>query len=279
MSVLNQVAIVTGGGMGLGKAIATELVLQGAHVFICGRSKYFLKETNDDLRELRKSFQYTDYKVTNVSSTLAVREFVDYVWSHLGRVDILINNAGVYGPIGPTEEVDWDEWVEAIEINLMGTVNCCRAVLPHMRKNNYGRIINISGGGATNALPNFSAYAASKAAVVRFTETLALELSNTNITVNAVSPGPLNTRMLDQVLKAGEDKAGFETIAKARQQLITGGSSTETAAKLVTMLASTVSSKISGLLLSAVWDDWNDLGKLERTIADEKMYKLRRISP
>ena len=114
---------------------------------------------------------------------------------------VLVNNAGVLGPAGPLDDNDWDAWVETVRVNLLGTVAMCRAVLPGMRERGYGKIINLSGGGATAARPNFSAYAASKAAVVRFTETLAGELDG--IDVNAIAPGALPTRMLDEVLASG----------------------------------------------------------------------------
>ena len=113
-----------------------------------------------------------------------------------------MNNAGVYGPKGPIEEIDWSEWVQAIQINLFGTVLMCRTIIPHFRSRGYGKIINLSGGGATNALPRLSAYAASKAAVVRMTDTLAEELKDANVDVNAIAPGALNTRLLDEVLEA-----------------------------------------------------------------------------
>ena len=108
-----------------------------------------------------------------------------------GKLDIVVNNAGVYGPMGSIETIDWDEWVQAIAINLNGLVYCCRKAVEAFKPHRYGKIINLSGGGATNPLPGISAYAASKAAVVRFTETLALEVKEFGIDVNAVAPGAL----------------------------------------------------------------------------------------
>ena len=108
-----------------------------------------------------------------------------------GKLDIVVNNAGVYGPMGSIETIDWDEWVQAIAINLNGLVYCCRKAVEAFKPQRYGKIINLSGGGATNPLPGISAYAASKAAVVRFTETLALEVKEFGIDVNAVAPGAL----------------------------------------------------------------------------------------
>ena len=136
---------------------------------------------------------------------------------------MLVNNAGVYGPKGLTEDVAWDEWEQAIRVNLFGSVLCCRAVLPHFRANGYGKIIQLSGGGATSPLPRLSAYAASKAAVVRFAETLAEELRGTGIDVNAIAPGALNTRLLDEVLEAGPERVGDSFYERALEQQSSGG--------------------------------------------------------
>ena len=118
---------------------------------------------------------------------------------------ILVTNAGVYGPMGAIEDVDWDAWTKAVEINLYGTILPIRAIIPHFKANGGGKIVNLSGGGATSPLPNISAYAASKSAVVRMTETLAGELAAHKITVNAVAPGALNTPLQDELLAAGPD--------------------------------------------------------------------------
>ncbi len=121
---------------------------------------------------------------------------------------MLVNNAGVYGPLGPSEDVDWAAWVRAMEINVYGSVLPCRALLPHFKQHRYGKIVQLSGGGATNPLPRISAYAASKAAVIRFAESLALEVRPFGIDVNAIAPGALNTRMLDEVVAAGPEVVG-----------------------------------------------------------------------
>src|SRR5262249_14598488 len=142
--------------------------------------------------------------------------------SLLPDVSILVNNAGVYGPIGRLEDVDWVAWAEAIRINLLGTAQMCRAVIPLLRARGYGKVVNLSGGGATAPLPRFSAYAASKAAVVRLTETLAEELRDARIDVNAIAPGPLNTRLLDQVLAAGPEAAGEAFYRRALEQRAEG---------------------------------------------------------
>jgi 3-oxoacyl-[acyl-carrier protein] reductase len=195
------------------------------------------------------------------------------------RLDILVCNAGVYGPIGLLDEIDWSEWTTAVEINLHGTVFCCRAALPIMRRQGAGKIITLSGGGATQPLPRISAYAASKAAVVRFTETLAVELEGTGIEVNAVAPGALNTRLLDEVLDAGPQRVGQAFYGRAQQQKLAGGTPLEQGAELIAFLASSEADGISGRLLSAVWDDWRALPGHRERLAASDVYTLRRIVP
>ena len=151
---------------------------------------------------------------------------------------MLVNNAGIYGPKGLVEEVAWDEWEQAVRVNLFGSVLCCRAVLPHFRANGYGKIIQLSGGGATSPLPRLSAYAASKAAIVRFAETLAEELAGTGIDVNAIAPGALNTRLLEQVLEAGPERVGGAFYERALEQRPSGGTPLDLAASLAVFLAS-----------------------------------------
>ena len=197
----------------------------------------------------------------------------------LSEVTILVNNAGIYGPMGRIEEVDWTAWVETIQINLFGTVLMCRGVIPLMRARGYGKIINLSGGGATAPLPRISAYAASKVAIVRLTETLAEELRDAHIDVNAIAPGALNTRMLDEVLAAGPEKVGQSFYERALKQRDEGGAPLEKGAALAVFLASAVSDGITGRLLSAVWDDWASLPEKREQLAHSDIYTLRRIVP
>jgi NAD(P)-dependent dehydrogenase (short-subunit alcohol dehydrogenase family) len=142
----------------------------------------------------------------------------------------------------------------------------------------YGKIVQLSGGGATNPLPGLSAYAASKAAVVRFAETLAEELRERHVDVNAVAPGALNTRMLDEVLAAGPQKVGQAFYERAVQQQRSGGVPLERGAALAVWLASAASDGVTAKLLSAVWDPWSDLSKHLDDLASD-VYTLRRIVP
>ncbi len=190
-----------------------------------------------------------------------------------------MNNAGVLGPIGPLVENSAAEWARTIQINLVGTFYCCKAVLPQMMQQRYGKIINLSGGGASAARPHFSAYAASKAAVVRLTETLAEEGREYNVHVNAIAPGAVNTHMLDQVLRAGP-VAGERAVAEARRQLETGGFSADLAASLAVFLASDDSNGLSGKLIAAPHDSWQtwNTNRIAEVMA-APWFTLRRIDP
>ena len=279
MRLAGRSAIVTGAGTGLGLAIAQALVVEGANVAICGRNAAGLQRAHDSLSALAAGGQQVVSQVCDVSSEEQVNALVDRALEKFGHLQILINNAGVQGAIGPTETVSLTEWRQAFEINLYGTLYSCRALIPDMRSQGYGKIINLSGGGAASPRPFFSAYATSKAAVVRLTENLAEELRDTHIDVNAVAPGALNTQMLEQTLAAGPALAGegqYKAAAKQKQQ---GGSSLESAASLCVYLASAASDGVSGRLISAPWDPWSRLHEHKEELMNSDIYTLRRIVP
>ena len=197
----------------------------------------------------------------------------------MGDVNVLIANAGVYGTKGPIEEIDWQEWSDAIDINLKGTVLVTRSVIPHFKRKKSGKIIYLSGGGATKPLPYLSAYAASKAAVVRFCETVAEELVDFGIDVNAIAPGALNTRLLDEVIEAGPDKVGKKFYEQSVKQKERGGDSLSKGAELTVFLATKASDGITGKLISALWDPWKDLSGYLDDLKKTDIYTLRRIIP
>jgi NAD(P)-dependent dehydrogenase (short-subunit alcohol dehydrogenase family) len=196
-----------------------------------------------------------------------------------GAVDVLICNAGVYGPKGSLDEIDWQSWCDAININLNGAVLCCRLFLPLLRESRAGRIILLSGGGATKPLPFLSAYAASKAAVVRFGETLAEELKPEGIDVNMIAPGALNTRLLDEVIEAGPERVGRSFYEASLKQRESGGAPLERGASLCVYLASAASRGITGKLISAVWDPWEQFAEHRADLSETDIYTLRRIVP
>lgn len=278
-SLQDRAAIITGASRGLGLAIARAYVKADAGVLLCGRDPETLERARKEVTQLATSGQTVVAQAADVSRRADMEGLMETALRVFPRIHILVNNAGVYGPMGPVEEVDWDAWVQAIEINLLGSVLMCRAVLPHFRAHRYGKIVQLSGGGATKALPRISAYAASKAAVVRFAETLAEEVREDHIDVNAIAPGALNTRLLDEVLAAGPKKVGQGFYERALQQKAKGGTPLEKGANLAVFLGSAASDGITGKLISAVWDPWESLpGHLEELRATD-VYTLRRIVP
>jgi NAD(P)-dependent dehydrogenase (short-subunit alcohol dehydrogenase family) len=278
--LLGRSAVVTGANQGLGRAIAEQFVRAGASILITARGEELLRQTVAELAPLAAHPQQRILaRVADVSNPEHCHATAAQAFAELPNPCVLVNNAGVYGPFGLIEESNWAEWVKAIEINLFGVVLMCREFLPHMRKAAYGKIINISGGGATAPMPRISSYAASKAAVVRFTETLAEETRGARIDVNAVAPGALNTRLMDELLAAGPEKVGKTQYDKVLKQQRDGGVSPVKGAELSVFLASAASDGITGRLLSAVWDDWANLPAHGDELANSDIYTLRRITP
>jgi NAD(P)-dependent dehydrogenase (short-subunit alcohol dehydrogenase family) len=273
--IKGRTAIVTGGNRGLGKAIAKAYVEAGANVVLCARSDELLAETARELRKLQGG--KVSWHRADVSRDEDVAKVIENTLNEFGHFEVLINNAGVYGPKGAIDDVAWDEWLEALLINIAGSVNFARRVVPHFKERRYGKIIQLSGGGATNPLPRISAYATAKAAVVRFAETLAIEVRDFNVDVNSIAPGALNTRLLDEVLDAGPDKVGADFFARAKRQHAQGGTPLDVPARLAVFLGSADSDGITGKLISAVWDDWAAFPQHLEELRKSDVYTLRRI--
>ena len=275
-----RVALITGANQGLGLAIAKAYAEAGASLILCARDLAKLEQASEGLRPLLGSDAKLLAQRCDVARCEEVDQMVERALGEFGRIDILVNNAGVYGPLGTIEEIDWKEWEEAIAINLLGLVYMSRAVVPAMKKARYGKMINLSGGGATNPLPRISAYAASKAGVVRFAETLAEELRDWRIDVNAVAPGLLDTRLLEQVLEAGPKKVGAAFHARMVKMSQEGKTTPlETGARLCVWLGSAASDGLTGKLLAAQWDPWPDFEGHRADIDTSDIYTLRRIVP
>ena len=279
MKLSGRGIVITGANQGLGKAIAEMCIGEGAHVFLCARDAKLLEETRLELASKASRGQKVIAQRADVSRRDDVRSLFEAASGGLPQLDGLVNNAGVYGPKGLLEDVDIEAWCSTLEINLFGVVYACREVLPIFRRQGHGKIVNLSGGGATSPLPRISAYAASKAAVVRLTETLAEETRGTGIDVNAIAPGALNTRLLDEVLAEGPERVGEQFYARAVKQKEQGGSPLNAGAELCAFLLSSASDGITGKLISAVWDPWKDLESHAAELAQSDVFTLRRIVP
>jgi NAD(P)-dependent dehydrogenase (short-subunit alcohol dehydrogenase family) len=277
MNFLGKKVVITGASLGLGRALAQGFVREGAHVLLCARNAEPLEKTACELKSETQPGQKILWYACDVSDEQQAHELAATALRELGGCDVLVNNAGVLGSVGPLEEVPWSEWKRAVEINLHGTVLPCRAFIPMMKQQARGKIINLSGGGATSPRPFFSAYAAAKTAVVRVTEILAEELRPFHIEVNAIAPGALHTRLTEQGLEAGPDKMGQPAYDDMLRIAQGGGNPPEQAVALTFFLASPASDGISGRLISARWDAWRELAAHRDELGD--IYTLRRIVP
>jgi NAD(P)-dependent dehydrogenase (short-subunit alcohol dehydrogenase family) len=277
MRLANKVALITGGGRGIGEAIALAMAREGARLALAARTAI---EVEQVAGRVRSGGGQAVAMAADVSRLADVERLVALAMDTYGQVDILVNAAGVYGPIGPGWEVDVDGWVHAMEINLFGTFMCCHEALPHMIERRQGKIINFSGGGATSPLPRFTAYGVSKAAIVRLTETLAEETKPYNIQINSIAPGAIDTKLQNDVLSAGE-KAG-DLLPRIREMRETGkgGTPRELPAELAVFLASAESDGLTGKLIAAPYDGWQqwDAARIEE-LMELPWFTLRRMDP
>lgn len=262
--------LITGAGRGIGKRLALGFASAGMRVGLLARSKAELDLAQLEIEHAGGVALRIRADVTDFEQICAA---VDRMRTNFGGLHALVAAAGIQGPIGALAETNPKAWAETIQTNLIGTMHCCRAVLPHMVEQRMGKIIVLAGGGAGSPRPLFSAYAASKAALVRMVESLAEEVREHNIQVNCIAPGGTYTHMTDQVLQAGE-RAGWKSHDEALQLRVTGGMHPEKQIQLALFLASEHSNHVSGKLIH-VNDDWK---KLEQSTVSPDLYTLRRVS-
>jgi 3-oxoacyl-[acyl-carrier protein] reductase len=191
----NRTAIITGGAQGFGLDVAKRFLDSGGKVFIWDIDEKLLKLAVDEVKNPNLF-----YNVVDVSNYKDVEKNVSEITSK-SNIDILINNAGITGPTEPLWEYDVEMWNRIVQINLMGTFNCCRAIVPNMIKNNYGRIVNVASVAGKDGNANASAYSSGKAGAIGLTKALGKELADKDIAVNAVTPAGAKTRILDQMSK------------------------------------------------------------------------------
>ena len=267
-----KTALITGAGRGIGQAIALAYAREGARLSLGARSVSELEETADECRKLDAKVLITPTDVTDVSQ---VEGLIAATVERYSTIDILVNNAGIAGPVGVLQDNDLDAWINTVQINLIGVYLCCRAVVPVMKRQNAGRIVNLSGAGAANAWANMSAYCSSKAAVVRLTEVLALELADTKITVNALGPGSVHTRMWDGMTEDAA-KAGADLIHEVGLRVTSGGgASIDRCADLAVWLAGSGADGLSGRIISAFNDDFESLTPRIPEIMASDLYTMR----
>ena len=268
-----RVAHITGGGRGIGRAIALAYAAEGARLSLSARTAAELEETAQLISE-----QYgTDVITTiaDVSEFAQVESAVRKTLEHFGAIDVMVNNAGNIGPVGRAWDNDPADWARAIAVHLMGVFYGCHTVIPSMLERGSGRIVNMSGVGG----PNTTAYDAAKTAIVNFTENLSLELADTSITVNAISPGSINTRMWEETRDLSLAIGDMATYERGVQVTSGQGASIERAAELAVFLGSDDCGRLSGRLIRAFADGFEDFPSHVDEIMNSEAYLLRRVDP
>lgn len=268
-NVKGKCVLITGAGRGIGKRLALGFSAAGARVALLARSKAELDLAN---LEIEHAGGASLRLRADVRDNEALTAAVERMRSTYGRIDVLVCAAALQGPIGPFLECSPQAWIDTINTNLIGVANSIRAVLPAMIARRSGKIILMGGRGSADPRPNFSAYAASKAAATRLAETLAEELRDHNVQINVMSPGGAYTHMIDEILQAG-DRAGAKEQDRARQLRLTGGMPADKQIELARFLASDDSNHITGKLLH-VNDDWR---RLETATISPELYTVRRV--
>jgi NAD(P)-dependent dehydrogenase (short-subunit alcohol dehydrogenase family) len=268
---------VTGASRGLGAAIASRFAAAGADLLLVARSKDALVELQLELRRHHgREVHALCCDLASPDGPARIAAEAERLFPHLS---VLVNNADSQGPIGPIWENNWEDWQRTLRINLLGPVDLSRRAIP-LFKAQRGKIINISGGGASAPRARFSAYSTAKAGLVRFSETLAIEAAPLNVDVNCVAPGALSTEMTQNILDAGASGAGEReyaaAVSVARQS---SDSPADRAAELCAFLASAAGDGITGRLISAVWDPWAELDRHRDELSSSDVYTLRRIVP
>lgn len=260
--------ILTGSTSGLGFALFKFLINKNYNLILISKNKKKLIQ----LKKLYNKKKNIHIYAIDISNIVKLKKVIGKILKKFKHVDVLINNAAILGPIGKIEKNNWYEWIKTINTNLLASVLLIKAILPSMKKYKSGKIIQLSGGGATAPMPNFSAYAVSKTGIVRFIETIADECKENNISINAVAPGAMNTNMLNIGLKAGKKTVG-KYYSKLIMQKKTGGAGFEKATELIEFLLK--NKKINGKLISAIWDNWRSKTFLKKT-SNKDIFTLRR---
>ena len=273
MRLENRSVIITGAGRGIGRAIALAYAKEGAHLALAARTAAELDDVAQEARALGASALVFP---TDVSDQEQVDRMIAQVIDEYSSVDILVNNAGIGGPVGALQDNDPGYWADTLQVNLIGTYLCCRAVLPVMLRQDRGRLINISGSGGSTAASHISAYCTSKAAVVRLTECLALELEGTNVQVNALGPGGIHTRLVEEMQEAAAASGSAEIHDQSRTVTSGGGESIQRVAELAVFLASDEAGTLSGRLVSTR-DDLPTVPHRIPEIMTSDAYLLRRV--
>ena len=274
-----RVCVVSGSGRGIGREIARLFARQGAKLVLCSRTERELQTTADELRDAFGVEVLTEQ--VDVADPAAVAAMARLVAETMGPAHVLVNNAGVLGPVGRIDQLDLMEWRHAVDANVAGVANMCAAFVPAMAEHGGGAIVNLSGGGIGGSAPSgfMSAYTTSKVAVVGLTETLAEELAPVGIRINATAPGAVATELMRPALDAGPEVVG-ERLHERSRQIYERGAVVELPdefAQLLLFLVAEQPAWLTGRLLSARWDSVDRLQAEADSLGTSSLFTLRRI--
>lgn len=268
--------LITGSRTGIGNFLARHFAGAGHDVWGLGRSPQ--DEFQNECIAKKWSFHFSQADISVWADLQRARNEMSTLWPGL---DALICCAGIQGPLGPASSQDPLAWSASMRVNLDGTFFTIRAFFDLLQKHATPRakLFCFSGGGSTAPRPNFTPYAAAKAGVVRIVETLAKEWVGQTIDIIAVAPGAINTRMTEEVLRAGPGVVGTKEFEQASEQMRKGGASLPRVAAMLELLLSPEGDGVSGRLISTPWDPWETLPARRQELADSDIFTLRRIVP
>jgi len=269
-----KTVLITGATGVIGANIAKHFYDSGYRLILSGRQ-------TEKLNELKNNFG-DDVLIcpADVADIESVKNLFSLIEREIGSLDVVISAAGIYGEIGRLEQVDMEKWEDAFRVNVFGSMYVAKFAIPLLKKSNNASIILFAGGGE-GPLPNFSSYASSKGAILRFAETLAEEVKEYGIKVNAIYPGLVNSGFVKNIIDTGPQRAGRESYEQALRQ-VDGEEKTVTpdrAAQLCIFLASKKAKGITGKLFAARWDQLDNIEKHKEDIMNTDIYSSRRIKP
>lgn len=273
-----RVALVAGAGRGIGRAVAHLYAEAGARLVLASRTQADLDRVAAEC--LGRGAPAARGVTADVADWRAVSRLVAEAVAGEGRIDVLVISSGIYGPIAPIADVDVEAWARALQVNLAGPFYLLRAVLPLMRAQRAGRVILLGGGGATQPMAGFSAYAAAKAGLVRLAETAADEARDAGVQVNVIAPGLVDTGLQDAVIEAGRTAGAIGERIRLARETGQGAVGPELAAALALFLASDASAGLTGKLISAPYDPWREwTGDRAHALSASDWFTLRRLDP
>ena len=267
--------LITGANRGFGKALSIAFWEQGWSLILVGRKASSL---NDLIHLLpKKNNQIARSIIADLAEDHAIPYIIERAKSYTLKLDALINNAAIQGNIGFSWDIEWSIWKKTLQINLLTPIALCHEISKWMIQHNNGSIINISGGGAAAPRPLFNAYATAKAGIVRFSETLAAELTMYGIRVNCIAPGAMATDMQNEIISLPNHSI-YEKEKNTAYATLNQKNTMAAAIELALFLTSSESLGITGKLISAVWDNWKEWPQHLDQLRSSDIYTLRRIS-